>query len=71
MSYSEIKIKCSSCKQNNFVKIPNQSSPRCQYCDSILMEVNEVQGHVYVLSNTSMKGLVKVGYSERNVEDFC
>jgi T5orf172 domain-containing protein len=42
---------------------------KCSRCQSVLLNRVTVCGYVYVLSNPKMKGLFKIGYSERAVKE--
>src|SRR5260370_12198208 len=47
----------------------DSASPRCLRCDDVLMSYTSVSGYVYILSNPSMKGLLKIGLSTRPVQE--
>ena len=70
MNYA-IKI-CHQCQQENIIFTESeQGVPNCSSCHTSLkyLRVVEIKGFVYVLSNRSMPGLVKIGLSTRPVAE--
>ncbi len=67
----DILVACRKCGTENAVTIAkgDSASPRCLRCDDVLMSYTSVSGYVYILSNPSMKGLLKIGLSTRPVQE--
>lgn len=68
MSYV-IKI-CHSCNGENLIFTDEgKGVPTCTFCQKKLkyLKITSIKGFVYVLSNKSMPGLVKIGFSTRPV----
>jgi hypothetical protein len=67
---TEIKITCKNCSTEQTIVVGGSTSEiKCRSCNCPLFEVRDVNGYVYVLSNPSMFGLLKIGYTERTVEE--
>jgi hypothetical protein len=69
MDNLEINARCPQCETSNLVVIaataPNKI--QCCRCGSVLLDYTPIRGYVYVLSNDQMPGLVKVGFTSRDV----
>ena len=67
---TEIKIACKNCSREQIVVVGGSTyDTKCRSCNQPLFEVSDVGGFVYVLSNPSMSGLLKIGYTQRQVEE--
>jgi hypothetical protein len=67
----DILVTCKTCRTENTVTISrgDVASPRCVKCKDVLMSYASISGYIYILSNPSMKGLLKIGLSTRPVQD--
>ena len=67
----DISVTCKRCGTENTVTISkgDRNSPRCMRCTDVLMSYVSVSGYIYILSNPSMKGLLKIGLSTRSVQE--
>jgi len=72
-NYSLITAPCESCGQpNSIILMADQLHQCCSYCSAPLnssSKISIVHGFVYVLSNKSMPGIVKIGCTERDIEN--
>ena len=60
-------IKCWKCYEINQLILPLDYSVNfnCKYCNVGIMKQEVAKVFIYVLSNPFMKGLLKIGYTER------
>jgi hypothetical protein len=68
----DILFRCRKCSTENTVSIAKggaSASPRCLRCDDVLISYTSVSGYIYILSNPTMKGLLKIGLSTRSVQE--
>jgi hypothetical protein len=67
----DILVTCKACGEESTVTISkgDRASPRCTKCKGVLMGYVSVNGYIYILSNPSMKGLLKIGLSTRPVQE--
>ena len=67
--YFRIEIKCCHCGTNNSLLFDtSQSSLNCSNCNKTIFTAKRIRGFIYILHNKSMPGLLKIGYSEREVK---
>jgi Zn finger protein HypA/HybF involved in hydrogenase expression len=67
-----ITILCASCGQPNSIIEPSiMNQELCAFCSFPLKSQKSklIKGFVYILSNDLMPGLLKIGFTERGVED--
>lgn len=66
---AKIEIVC-SCIERNVICLNEISSEYfCNSCGKTLFKIQFFIGYVYLLSNSSMPNLLKIGYTERNVNE--
>ena len=68
----EIRLECQACRKDcRATMSPGTSSAKfkCSACGHILLEARAIEGYVYVLSHPRMKGLIKVGFTKRQVAE--
>lgn len=70
MCYNKLLIKCPHCLQKNIISLRDEGgSYSCPVCRRVLIEDHVViKGYIYLVSNDTIPGLLKIGYSERPVE---
>lgn len=70
--YYLVTMPCDSCGQpNSIIGHSNSSDQLCAFC-SFPIKINSIKkinGFVYILSNKLMPGILKIGFTERRVED--
>ena len=65
----KIEITC-SCGSNSMVQLfSGQKEYTCDACGAELFKAHISNGYVYILSNPSMPNLLKIGYTERDVDE--
>lgn len=72
--HQTIKQRCRSCGNTATVLIGTKFNPRpeCPICGASLgIEVEEVKGFVYVLSNPAMPNILKIGFTDVDVFERC
>ncbi len=69
--YIRLFVECSSCNTTSIVSARSSSGIACQHCGAPLphASVEIIEGYVYVLSNTAMPGLLKIGYTTNQVRE--
>lgn len=67
----ELKINCTNCGHANRLFLSERTLPAstCSFCRDTLFELREIKGFVYILSNPLMPGILKIGYSTRDVKE--
>jgi tRNA(Ile2) C34 agmatinyltransferase TiaS len=66
----EVKLQCHGCGEiNKFLLDGANKSFKCPQCKFVILEVKNIDGFIYLLSNENMPGLVKIGYCRRPVEE--
>jgi len=63
-----IYAKCKCGKQNEYV-LTTSKEYACEECDQLVFSLNSYEGFVYIIINQQMPGIVKIGYTNREVED--
>lgn len=65
----KVEIIC-ACKSKCLIPIkPDTEKYICATCGRSLFKIQAIAGQVYILSNTSMKGLFKIGCTERSAKE--
>ena len=69
MDEVEIRARCPACQALNLVVIATTGPNKvpCGRCGSALLDYEPIRGYVYVLSNEHMPGLLKIGFTARDI----
>ncbi len=67
----ELNAFCTSCSKRiaSFCVYPQKTSIKCPECNVEILKAKAINGFIYVLSNSLMPSLVKIGLTTRNVEE--
>lgn len=68
----ELKCVCNGCHKQQTLTVTRSASLQellCPQCGAVLLEMRTVPGYVYILSNPSFPGLLKIGITTRSVAD--
>jgi T5orf172 domain len=72
MAAFEVMLKCEGCGRHCRATISdsmNSPTLRCSACGYTLFEARAIRGYVYLLSNSRMPGLLKIGCTARPVSE--
>jgi len=67
----EIKCTCISCKKLQIITASTTDKEQisCPTCGATILETRNISGYLYILTNPSMPGLVKIGITTRSISD--
>lgn len=71
ISMIQLEISCPKCSKGLCFALPTERRSRlmCPYCKTEFGTSTPAAGYLYALSNPSMPGLLKIGFTARSVED--
>ena len=71
MPYFILQIHCNKCNISFSYTLDDMDEKeiRCQSCNSIIVDIKKYTGYIYILSNESLNNILKVGCTERPIEE--